>query len=154
MLKQLKVLITSVLGFTILIGLAACSTTPQRIEVTSRPIEKPELNLPAVDQVSMRKIEWIIITEANMDEEIAKWTAGGKPLAVFAISAQGYENLGQNFSDIRALVQQQQAIIAAYDNYYKASEEVLDNAEADRVIKEASDAANNTKSGWDLNPFD
>ena len=110
--------------------------------------------MPAVDQVSMRKIEWIIITEANMDEEIAKWTAGGKPLAVFAISAQGYENLGQNFSDIRALVQQQQAIIAAYDNYYKASEEALDNAEADRVIKEASDAANNTKSGWDLNPFD
>ena len=154
MLKQTNLLIKSVLGFTILIGLAACSTTPQRIEVTSRPIEKPELNLPAVDQVSMRKIEWIIITEANMDEEIAKWTAGGKPLAVFAISAQGYENLGQNFSDIRALVQQQQAIIAAYDNYYKASEEVLDNAEADRVIKEASDAASNTKSGWDLNPFD
>ena len=147
-------LITSVLGFMIIISLAACSTTPQRIEVTSRPIEKPELNLPAVDQVSMRKVEWVIITEANMEEEVTKWTAGGKPLAVFALTADGYERLGQNFSDIRALVQQQQAIIAAYDNYYKASEEVLDNAEADRVIKESVDAANNTKSGWDLNPFD
>lgn len=136
----------------IVISLAACSTTPQRIEVTSRPIDKPVLNLPAVDQVSMRKIEWIIITEANMEEEIAKWTAGGKPLAVFAISAQGYENLGQNFSDIRALVQQQQAIIAAYDNYYKASEKVLDDAEAVRQTKEAAKQLEDSK-GWDLNPF-
>lgn len=136
----------------IVISLAACSTTPQRIEVTSRPIDKPVLNLPAVDQVSMRKIEWIIITEANMEEEIAKWTAGGKPLAVFAISAQGYENLGQNFSDIRALVQQQQAIIAAYDNYYKASEKVLDDAEAVRQTKEAAEQLEDSK-GWDLNPF-
>ena len=77
--------------------------------------------MPDVDQVNMRKIEWIIITEANMAEEVAKWTAGGKPLAVFAITAQGYENLGQNFSDIRTMIQQQQSIIAAYDNYYKES---------------------------------
>ena len=79
----------------IVISLAACSTTPQIIEVTSKPINKPELVLPDIDQVNMRKIEWIIITEANMAEEVAKWTAGGKPLAVFAITAQGYENLGQ-----------------------------------------------------------
>ena len=136
----------------IVTSLVACSSTPQRIEITSRPIDKPVLNLPAVDQVSMRKIEWIIITEANMEEEIAKWTAGGKPLAVFAISAQGYENLGQNFSDIRALVQQQQAIIAAYDNYYKASEKVLDDAEAVRQTKEAAEQLEDSK-GWDLNPF-
>jgi len=101
----------------------------------------------------MRKIEWIIITEDNMEEEVAKWTAGGKPLAVFAITAEGYENLGQNFSDIRALVQQQQAIILAYDNYYKASEEALDNAESDRALNAAVRASEESK-GLDLNPFD
>lgn len=138
----------------IVTSLAACSTTPQRIEVTSKPIDKPELILPEVDQVSMRKIQWVIITEANMEEEVAKWTAGGKPLAVFALTADGYENLGKNFSDIRALVQQQQSIILAYDNYYRASEEALDNAESNRVLNEAADAVNNAKGGWDLNPFD
>ncbi len=102
----------------------------------------------------MRKIEWVIITEANMEEEVAKWTSGGKPLAVFALTADGYESLGKNFSDIRALVQQQQSIILAYDNYYRASEEALDNAESDRVLNEAADAVNNAKGGWDLNPFD
>ena len=39
----------------IVISLAACSTTPQQIQVTSKPIDKPELVLPNVDQVNMRK---------------------------------------------------------------------------------------------------
>ena len=144
----------SVLGFLIITRLAACSTTPQRIEVTSKPIDKPSLILPQVDQVTMRKVEWIIITEANMEEEVAKWTAGGKPLAVFAITADGYESLGRNFSDIRTLVQQQQAIILAYDNYYKASDAALDDAEALRQAQEASAELKKSDKGWDLNPFD
>jgi len=137
----------------IVTSLVACSTTPQQIQVTSRPIDKPELVLPSIDQVSMRKIEWIIITEANMEEEVAKWTAGGKPLAVFAITAQGYENLGQNFSDIRAMIQQQQAIIAAYNNYYEASEEALDDAEAQRLQEEVANTVTES-SGSKWNPFD
>jgi|TARA_B100001094_G_scaffold1913_1_gene1690 hypothetical protein len=105
----------------------------------------------------MRKIEWIIITEENMEEEIAKWTAGGKPLAVFAITAQGYENLGQNFSDVRALVQQQQQIILAYENYYKAANTALDDAEISRQQEETKDAVEaaqrNTSLVDKLNPF-
>lgn len=138
----------------ILISLAACSTAPQRIEVSSKPVNKPELILPNVDTVNMRKIEWIILTEDNIEEEIAKWTSGGKPLAIFALTAKGYENLGLNFSDVRALVQQQQAIILAYENYYKAANTALDEAEISRQQEEAKDAAQNTESLVDrLNPF-
>jgi len=140
----------------IIISLAACSTAPQRIQVTSSPIEKPELVLPDVDEVNMRKIEWVIINKDNIDTQIAKLTAGGAPLAVFGLTAQGYENLGLNFSDIRALVQQQQQIIVAYDNYYKASIQVLDDAEAQRIAEEEADAAEPASSFKlnDLNPFD
>jgi hypothetical protein len=138
----------------IIISLAACSTTPQIIEVTSKPINKPELVLPDIDQVNMRKIEWIIITEANMAEEVAKWTAGGKPLAVFAITAQGYENLGQNFSDIRTMIQQQQSIIAAYDNYYKESTKALDDAETQRQQEIVQDAVKPESGLSKWNPFD
>ena len=112
----------------IVISLAACSTTPQQIQVTSKPIDKPELVLPNVDQVNMRKVEWIILTEDNMDEKIAELKAGGAALAIFGLTAQGYENLGLNFSDIRAYVQQQKTIIAAYEAYYKDSEEVINSA--------------------------
>jgi hypothetical protein len=137
----------------IVISLAACSTTPQQIQVTSKPIDKPELVLPNVDQVNMRKVEWIIITEDNMDEKIAQLKAGGAALAIFGLTAQGYENLGLNFSDIRALVQQQQQIIVAYDNYYKASVQALDAAETQRLQEEVTDTV--TKSeGSKWNPFD
>ena len=67
----------------------------------------------------MRPIEWVIITEANLEQRLEELKASGQPIAVFGITGEGYENLGLNFSDIRALVQQQQAVIVAYENYYK-----------------------------------
>jgi hypothetical protein len=47
---------------------------------------------------------------------------------LYALTGEGYGNLSLNFSDIRALVQQQQAIIAAYEGYYEAAEDALDGA--------------------------
>ena len=63
-----------------------------------------------------------------MEEKIAELTANGQPLALFVLTGEGYENLGLNFGDIRALVQQQQRIIVAYENYYKQAEQAMDNA--------------------------
>ena len=88
--------------------------------------------MPPVDELRMRPVEWVIINEENMEEKIAQLTASGQPLGMFVLTGEGYENLGLNFSDIRAMVQQQQEIIVAYENYYKAAEEAMDNA----VIKE------------------
>jgi hypothetical protein len=76
----------------------------------------------------MRPVEWIIVNEANLDEKIAELTAAGRPLAMFVLTGDGYENLGMNFSDIRALVQQQQAIIVAYQNYYDQAEAAMEGA--------------------------
>ena len=127
-LKMASLLTKSVLGFTILISLAACSTKPQQIEVSAKPIEKPTLQLPPVDELNMRKVEWIVINEANVDVVIEKLKTEGQAFALYALTGDGYGNLGLNFSDIRALVQQQQAIIAAYEGYYEQAEEAMDNA--------------------------
>ena len=131
----------------IVISLVACSTTPQQIQVTSKPIEKPELVLPLVDEVNMRRIEWIVVNEDNIDEVRERLRTEGKAFAFYSLTGEMYGNLGLNFSDIRALVQQQQQIILAYENYYKAANEALDEAETQRQI-------DNTKTGLDLNPFD
>ena len=98
----------------------------------------------------------VLSNEENLEEKIAQLTAGGAPLAIFALTAQGYENLGLNFSDIRAMVQQQQQIILAYENYYKEANKALDDAEAQRQAEEAADAAKAAEEskGIDLNPFD
>ena len=123
-----SLLTKSVLGFTILISLAACSTQPQQIEVSAKPIDKPELVLPPVDELNMKKVEWIVINEANVEAVIEKLKGSDGAFAVYALTGEGYGNLSLNFSDIRALVQQQQAIIAAYEGYYQAAEEAMDNA--------------------------
>ena len=70
-----------------------------------------------MDTLTMRPVEWTIVTTDNIDEVFAQLEANGQNLALFALTDEGYENLGLNFSDIRQLVQQQQAIIIAYDNY-------------------------------------
>ena len=127
-LQMATLLTKSVLGFTILISLAACSTKPQQIEISAKPIEKPTLTLPPVDEINMRNVEWIVINEDNVDAVITKLNSEGKAFALYALTGEGYGNLGLNFSDIRALVQQQQAIIAAYEGYYQAAEEAMDNA--------------------------
>ena len=98
----------------------------RQIEVSSKPIDKPELILPPVDELNMRPVEWIVINESNVDEVIAKLKSEGKAFAIYGLTGKGYGNLGLNFSDIRALVQQQQAIIAAYEGYYQEAEEAMD----------------------------
>lgn len=109
---------------------------PQQIQISAKPVDKPELTLPPVDEINMRKIDWVIINKDNMDTKIAELTAGGAPLALFVLTAKGYENLGLNISDIRALLQQQQQIILAYERYYKESTASLDAANAE--IEKAS----------------
>jgi len=111
-----------------IISLAACSSQPQQIEVSAKPIDKPTLTLPPVDELNMRKLEWIVINEDNVDAVMERLQSEGKAFALYALTGEGYGNLGLNFSDIRALVQQQQAIIAAYEGYYQAAEEAMDNA--------------------------
>jgi hypothetical protein len=131
MQQPVKFLTKSVLGFGLVLALTACSNPmPQLINVSSKPINKPTLTLPPVDELNLRPVEWVIINEANLEQKIAELTAGGRPLAMFVLTGDGYENLGMNFSDIRALVQQQQAIIVAYENYYQQAEAAMENAVA------------------------
>ena len=86
------------------------------------------MTLPGVDKINIRKIEWVVINEENVDEELEKIRLSGQPVGLFALSGKGYESLALNFSDIRAMVQQQQQIIAAYEQYYQEAEEKLEDA--------------------------
>jgi len=96
--------------------------------ISTKPLDRPELILPPTDQLTMRDVKWVIITEENYEEHVKRTKDEGRPVAFFALTGGGYANLGLNFSDIRAYVQQQKTIIAAYEAYYKDSEEVINSA--------------------------
>jgi hypothetical protein len=103
---------------------------PQRIEVSAKPVDKPELVLPDADALRMKDVNWILITPENFEEKVAEIQATGRPVVFFALTDEGYENISINFSSIRAYIQQQQSIIVAYENYYKNANEALDSANA------------------------
>jgi|TARA_B110000091_G_scaffold197799_1_gene226320 hypothetical protein len=130
---------------------------PQVLEVSAKPIDKPVLVLPKVDQLNMKDVKWIVVTPDNWEAAVIELKKTGRPVVLFGLTDQGYENLGLNFSDIRALVQQQQAIIVAYEGYYNASEQALDKANNSiNNVNSQVDAVNSTTPKSPLskyNPF-
>ena len=121
--------IVNVLGcLTILSIISGCSSLPKEIFVSAEPIEKPKLILPKTDELDLRDVEWVILVKENWEEQWAKLEKSGEALAFFATTDSGYENLGLNYSDLRAFIQQQDAIIAAYRSYYLEAEEEFNEA--------------------------
>jgi hypothetical protein len=111
----------------ILLLLSACSS-PRILEISTKPISRPELTLPNVDVMVSRPVVWHLITQENYEEVFAKLKKSGRPIVLFGITDKGYANLGLNLSDIRALVEQQRAIIVAYEGYYKNAEQAISKA--------------------------
>ena len=106
--------IVNVLGCLTIIALtSACSSLPKQIFVSAEPIEKPKLILPQADELDLRDVEWVILVKENWEEQWAKLEQSGDALAFFATTDSGYESLGLNYSDLRAFIEQQDAIIAA-----------------------------------------
>ena len=130
--------------------LAGCSSAPPRqIEISAKPIDKPQLILPPINELRLKETTWIIITKENAEEVFAELEKGRKDPVLIGLTDEGYETLSLNLSDIMAILQQQKAIIAAYQNYYEKSEQALEDAnsqiegaqaevEAQQTIKEES----------------
>jgi len=76
---------------------------------------------------------------------------------LIGLTDDGYEVLALNYSDIMAYIQQQNAIIKAYENYYVLSEEALDDANNEiESAKQEVESQNNTPEESifnKLNPF-
>ena len=120
------------LGFimilTLLTGCLRLNDIPEPIQIRTKPIEKPELTLPKADELVQRKVEWVLITPENHEDAFIQVKDKGRPLVLFGLTDESYENISLNLSDIRMYISQQHAIIDAYENYYKQAESKLDNA--------------------------
>ena len=123
----MKNIVIALLGLALLVG---CTTQPQRIEISAKPIDKPELILPPVDTLRLKDVEWIVINQENYQEVFDKLLKDRKDPVLIGLTDDGYEVLSTNISDIMTLIAQQKQIIAAYKNYYEKSEQALDDANA------------------------
>ena len=132
--KPMKTLVVAILGLVLLAG---CSSTPRQIEISAKPIDKPKLVLPPADELRLKDLTWIVINEENAQEVWDKLKKDKKDPVLIGLTDDGYEILAMNISDIMKLLQQQKAIIAAYQAYYEESEQALEDA--NNQIKDAQE---------------
>ena len=132
--------------------LAGCATPVKQIEISAKPIDKPPLTLPNTTKLKMRDVKWKIVNKDNINQIIADMEKRGDNMALFTLTDKGYESLAMNTADLRKLIMEQKAIIAAYQQYYQASQAALDkaNSEIDGVNAKASEVPEPKKSWWQL----
>lgn len=122
MLEQIKLLaIAAVLP----LSLTGC-LTPKKPLIVVTPIERVPLTLPNVDSIDTKEVEWTIITVENYEDVFYNLQKNKVDGAIFGLTDQGYVNLSENIAAIRKLVQQQQAIIIAYEKYYKQQSQKIE----------------------------
>lgn len=75
--------------------------------------------VPKVSKLNARDVKWIVVNKDNFNQVMADIEKRNGNVVLFALTDKGYEALSLNIADLRQLVQQQQAIIAAYEKYYQ-----------------------------------
>lgn len=105
-----------------LLALTSCSSIPNVLEINTTPVEKPPLIVPKVDEFTTRPIDWKVITPENIDQVFQDMENENIDVVLYAITDDGYKNLSLNMADIIKLIQQQKAIIAAYEKYNNEKE--------------------------------
>jgi len=101
--------------------LGGCSSTPEvkQIEVTTTAVEKLPLSLPNPAPLDMQEVEWMIVTEDNIDEAWQLLKDKNEGVALFALRHGDYERLALNIKEIRALLGEYIVILQKYKEYYE-----------------------------------
>lgn len=66
----------------------------------------------------MKNVDYIVITPENAEEVFSELRRSGKPVVLFAVTEDGYQNLSLNMAQILEVLLQKNAVIAAYEDYH------------------------------------
>ena len=116
------ILITSLLLLTNLGGCASFSLfdePPRPITITTVPAEKTPLAIPDPAPLKSKPIRWVIITPDNADAVWERLEQDDEDVVVFALTADGYQQLAVTIAELRNLIATQRVIIQKYREYYE-----------------------------------
>ena len=103
----------------LMLGGCASKPTIKQVEVTTTAIEKLPLSLPSPAPLELQEVEWMIVTEENIEEAWALLTSKNEGVALFALRHGDYERLALNIKEIRALLGEYIVILKKYREYYE-----------------------------------
>ena len=106
------------------IFLAGCSMTPKikQIEVSTTAVEKLPLSLSNPQPLELQEVDWIIVTEENIEEVWQLLRDKNEGIALFALRHGDYERLALNIKDIRATIGEYVVVLKQYKEYYEGGE--------------------------------
>tara|TARA_Y100001938_G_C8092732_1_gene436073 strand:+ start:309 stop:680 length:372 start_codon:yes stop_codon:yes gene_type:complete len=122
---MIRVVVTCMMLVVVLLIFSGCSTfrSEKQIEVITEEIEKPKLNLDAVEPLDLKPVKWIVLTRENVEEVFTNLEKDGKSVALFALDTDTYEILAVNMEDIKRYILTQKTILVKYKEYYEPVEE-------------------------------
>jgi len=89
------------------------------VEITTVAREKTALVIPDPEPLKARSMRWVLVTPTNQQEIFERLETDGSDLVLFALTADGYQQLALTMADLRNLIATQRGIIARYREYYE-----------------------------------
>ena len=121
------ILSTSLLLSINLTGCASWNIFGERVkpvEIVAKPVEKTPLRIADPDPLSLRPLEWVIITRDNADEVFAKLEANKDSVVLFGLTSDGYQQLSMTIAEMRSFIATQRQIMIKYRDYYEPNKPV------------------------------
>ena len=117
-MKKLIILLPVLALF--LVGCAGKEVKPEQKVVIQKVIEKKlPLNIADPESLSLEQIDWVIVTEENIDEVWKQIKSDNEGVALFALRHGDYEKLAMNIVEIRKLIGEYVIILKQYKEYYE-----------------------------------
>ena len=102
-----------------LVGCAGNKVQPEAKIVIQKVIEKKlPLNIANPTPLDLGHIQWIIVTEENVEEIWQQIKDDNEGVALFALRHGDYETLAMNIAEIRQLIGEYVVILKQYKKYY------------------------------------
>ena len=96
-------------------SLTACSWNyPLR---QTEPVERLPLKVVVPQPITTLPIHWVIITKDNFAQVMEEQKKLNNSVFI-ALTPDGYKNIASNQAEVLSYILQQQAVIAAYKDYY------------------------------------
>ena len=119
-----------------LVFITGCSIFGKRepeIVIKTKLVERTPLNLEQPAPLRLKNPNWVIVTEANIDELVEERKQNPDDfVAFYALDETGYKVLSVTMQQLLAMIREQRLIIAKYKEYY----EQTDRSTPDTEVKE------------------
>ena len=113
----------AILSLVFITGCSMFSKREPEIVIKTKLVERTPLNLEQPAPLRLKNPNWVIVTEANIDELVEERKQNPDDfVAFYALDETGYKVLSVTMQQLLAMIREQRLIIAKYKEYYEQTD--------------------------------